>query len=444
MKKLFLVLVLMLTSQIFSSPVYNWAVIPSGTTENLKRIKFVNVTEMYGLYTVGDAGVILKSYGYPNYIFSRLTSPISTNLVDIITDTYSNQNPGIYILSIDGKVLRSTDGQNFNIFINIIENGVDFSKIWKDDKIYVVGNSSTDWHRTTYLYSFDLSGALLSRVVVPGVFTNSIFKVSGKTIIAGFLQQDPGPSFSRNGFFMDANDTTQYSYGNNYYRVSGVSTIGGQVYAMLYRWTPIGTDGSIHRLDYLDINGMFGSNYTKDLYYHGGIPVPQNLGIAQAWNAATLDEGNFFGVGGTSILRGSQISLDYSEIEKSELQVLNDITVDYSPMLAVGNSGVILKTGEFITGVQNNNSINKYELNQNYPNPFNPVTKIKYQIAKTSDVSLKIYDISGREVQTLVNDNVSAGTHEAIFDGTKLSSGTYFYRIQTGEFTETKKMMLIK
>jgi hypothetical protein len=83
-------------------------------------------------------------------------------------------------------------------------------------------------------------------------------------------------------------------------------------------------------------------------------------------------------------------------------------------------------------------------LSQNYPNPFNPVTKINFAIPKTGFVTLKIYDILGREMRTLVNESVKAGNYSVEFNATTLSSGVYFYRLISDNFTDTKKMMLIK
>ena len=86
----------------------------------------------------------------------------------------------------------------------------------------------------------------------------------------------------------------------------------------------------------------------------------------------------------------------------------------------------------------------KYELAQNYPNPFNPVTKISYSLPQDSFVRLIIYNETGQEVQTLISKNISAGKHEIIWDASKYSSGIYFYALQTNEFYQTKKMLLIK
>ncbi len=84
------------------------------------------------------------------------------------------------------------------------------------------------------------------------------------------------------------------------------------------------------------------------------------------------------------------------------------------------------------------------ELSQNYPNPFNPSTVIAYQLPVSSQVSLKIYDMLGREVQTLVNETQAAGRYAVRFNATNLSSGTYFYKLQANGLVQTKKLTLLK
>jgi hypothetical protein len=87
---------------------------------------------------------------------------------------------------------------------------------------------------------------------------------------------------------------------------------------------------------------------------------------------------------------------------------------------------------------------NEYELSQNYPNPFNPSTQIKYAIPQNGFVSLKVFDLLGREVCSLVNEYKEAGYYNTIFNGSNLSSGMYFYKLTCGNYTEVKKMILIK
>ena len=97
------------------------------------------------------------------------------------------------------------------------------------------------------------------------------------------------------------------------------------------------------------------------------------------------------------------------------------------------------------TDVSDNRGIvESYALFQNYPNPFNPSTNIKYNLLNSGKVSLKIYDMLGREVATLVNQFESAGLHSVNFNASKLSSGVYFYVLRTANFTSTKKLVLIK
>ena len=97
------------------------------------------------------------------------------------------------------------------------------------------------------------------------------------------------------------------------------------------------------------------------------------------------------------------------------------------------------------TGIGNNgNMVSDYQLSQNYPNPFNPTTNIHFSIPKDGNVSLKFYDVLGNGVSTYYDGFLNAGTYNAEFDGSKLSSGVYFYKLTAGDFTATKKMILIK
>jgi hypothetical protein len=96
------------------------------------------------------------------------------------------------------------------------------------------------------------------------------------------------------------------------------------------------------------------------------------------------------------------------------------------------------------TGLTENQGPLSFSLAQNWPNPFNPSTTISYQLPSSSGVRLVVYDLVGREVATLVNDVVPAGTHTVKFDGSNLASGTYVYRIEAGSFVATRKLMLVK
>ena len=115
---------------------------------------------------------------------------------------------------------------------------------------------------------------------------------------------------------------------------------------------------------------------------------------------------------------------------------------------AVGDSGTILKTttGGVLTNFTNTSSEipDKYFLSQNYPNPFNPVTNLEFGISELEFVSLKIFDVLGNEVSTLVNENKPAGRYEVTFNGADFPSGVYFVRMESGDFMDVKRMVLIK
>lgn len=109
------------------------------------------------------------------------------------------------------------------------------------------------------------------------------------------------------------------------------------------------------------------------------------------------------------------------------------------------NDGIILLRKNKLTGIESESNLpTKFILYQNYPNPFNPSTKIKYSIPNSAKVLIKVYDVLGKEVTTLMNEFQNTGTHEIEFDVSKLSSGLYFYRIISGIYSETRKMILLR
>ena len=123
-------------------------------------------------------------------------------------------------------------------------------------------------------------------------------------------------------------------------------------------------------------------------------------------------------------------------------QLGTDNTTDYdSPIhvLGVGGTGDLSHVEKRFSPVPG-----KFSLGQNYPNPFNPTTVISYQLSAVSNVTLKVYDVLGREVATLVNERENAGNYSVAFDGSRLASGVYFYRLSARSFVSVKKLVLVK
>jgi hypothetical protein len=127
--------------------------------------------------------------------------------------------------------------------------------------------------------------------------------------------------------------------------------------------------------------------------------------------------------------------------------VVNALIIFDTNLYAGTNDGVWRRPlSDLITGVadQSNEIPSGFVLEQNYPNPFNPSTTIKYSTPFSEFITVKVYDVLGREVATLINEEKSAGSYEVNFNASQLSSGIYFYKLTTGNFVETKKMILMK
>ena len=110
------------------------------------------------------------------------------------------------------------------------------------------------------------------------------------------------------------------------------------------------------------------------------------------------------------------------------------------------SGGTIYRYTGILSEVNNNNTSVpvSYKLEQNFPNPFNPTTTINYSIPKTSFVTLKVYNVLGNEVMSVVNEQQTANNYTYTLDFSKLSSGAYYYTLRAGDYSATKKLMLVK
>jgi hypothetical protein len=207
-------------------------------------------------------------------------------------------------------------------------------------------------------------------------------------------------------------------------------------------------------------NSQWGSDFviTNTIYFNG---VPFNTTTANHTETVMVDAWGNMTMPGGAVLQALRLRRDdrytspsppfyvrtisYSILTKSGATVEVVATDTTAP-----NSGIIQTDGVTwsstgAVGVENDDQIpTQYSLGQNYPNPFNPSTTIKFQVPNSSFVNLKVYDVLGNEVATLVNEEKSAGSYEVNFDASQLSSGIYFYKLQAGTFLETKKMILIR
>jgi hypothetical protein len=159
---------------------------------------------------------------------------------------------------------------------------------------------------------------------------------------------------------------------------------------------------------------------------------------------------DFWYVRGTGIYRSTDLGVSWTSVH-TQTAAQNDINLVADPNgcmvgWSAGTTGTTSKMTGSPVGINDPTSEipSAYSLMQNYPNPFNPTTNITFALPKAGNVELKIYDITGKEVASLVNTYVNSGIHSISFDASALSSGVYIYKINTGSFTDSKKMVLIK
>jgi ligand-binding sensor domain-containing protein len=191
-----------------------------------------------------------------------------------------------------------------------------------------------------------------------------------------------------------------------------------------------------------------GSTWT--VYDESNSNIPLNLGVTSidtdAYNSVWMGTvfgglADFNGIDYWTVYNEFNSNLPNNDVNAVLIDANNNKWIGTGNGLAVFNEG-----GVVITHIDNKNSAlpEDFSLEQNYPNPFNPITKIKYSIPSQTFVTIKIYDLLGKELESLVNEEKPAGSYELNFNAENLSSGVYFYRLITNKFIETKKLILLK
>lgn len=201
-----------------------------------------------------------------------------------------------------------------------------------------------------------------------------------------------------------------------------------------------------------------GRSFRVDDIPNGGIARCENCHVSPSGggsrNSFGMQVGNgFLDVSGHVVWDASLASLDSDGDGFTNGEELQDPDGTWTSGTA-GDPNLVTNPGDpssfpNATSVQFYSGLpREYQLMQNYPNPFNPSTAISINLPENANVKLKIYDVTGQEVASLVNEFLSAGNYEFNFDGSSLNSGTYFYRMEANgllkDFSEVKKMVLIK
>jgi hypothetical protein len=195
------------------------------------------------------------------------------------------------------------------------------------------------------------------------------------------------------------------------------------------------TTWSVTLKDTVGLNTPF--NYTitpRDKYYNINSTV-LNFGYVSS------NQGTNFDAGSNPMIFTGPVTYNASQSVATNNLII--YVSDGTSTLLGQSKAIVAKAG--VTGVEQNNSLpTAYSLLQNYPNPFNPSTTIEFGLPNASNVTLKVYNMLGEEVASVVNQTMTAGYHTVVFDASKLASGMYIYRIVAGNFIQVKKMTMLK
>ena len=254
-----------------------------------------------------------------------------------------------------------------------------------------------------------------------GLNTNATsFLIDGSNVFFGTFNQ---------GIYRSTDNGMNWAQANN-----GLSNLNVRCFTFTSNFIIAGTSGS----------GIFLSTNNGDTW---GRVADAGLTDLNIWTILCIDNSIFAGTSsGVFLSTNEGINWNKANTGLKHVSIFS-LTVNNGYLYAgTGGSAVWRRPlSEMITDVEDVNQVpNHFALEQNYPNPFNPSTKISWQAPVGSWQTLKVYDVLGNEVSTLVNEYKPAGDYEIEFSATNLPSGVYFYRLEAGTISETKKLILLK
>ena len=272
--------------------------------------------------------------------------------------------------------------------------------------------------------------------------------------IKGIVKLDDGNNFYGHLTVTDTMQSIPYGGGAHTYKLYVYGNL--ENYGLIRNEPIQGENFALYVMGDIINKGNFTNYRTYQLYYPNHLTnkvICHNTGTSNwLFNGATITENgsNAFTIssgGGVQTIVPDQsydLTIQFTPVvgDTTALLTINCTELGtLSPVYLIGsNFETTVDVEEFKVKQLPDNFI----LYQNYPNPFNPSTRIKYELSSTSQVKLKVYDLLGNEIATLIDDYKPAGTYEVEFNGNGLTSGVYFYKLTAGYYIETKKMILMK
>jgi hypothetical protein len=399
----------------------------------------------------GFLGLYISSNSGQNWTQCALKSLDVFSLTVQNSTVYAGSVRGIYSTSNNGQTWLPPSLPNYT-FWSMAANAVNIFAGTRSEGLYVSSDHGQNW-----VHALGMSDCIAS------------LAVDGSNIFAGTgIQYDEYIYHSTNNGLNWSQTSTGsiWSIAINGNNIIAGSRFGNALFSTNngLTWTPTSMVGSIYLIGALIFKGskiFAGAAYGDLPSETNGVFVTTNNGLN--WSLTSLNNTGVYSfvLSGNAIIAGTDTGIYLSTNDGLTWIQKNEGMGNFAVTSLVINSGYIYAATigssvwyrplSELVGIEPNmkNIPDKFTLSQNYPNPFNPTTKIKFDIpavgtGRDLSVQLRIYDILGREVSTLVNEQLKPGTYEVEWDGSNYPSGVYFYKLITDSFSEAKRMVLIK
>ncbi|MBN8545351.1 MAG: choice-of-anchor A family protein [Ignavibacteria bacterium] len=383
---------------------------PSGLTDMV----WVSTWDNSGNILAGTwGGKILKSTDN-GVTWERINPTMNVGYlwdIDVVGSTiYASTELGVFKSTDNGATWNITGMVNKDVRSLTIKNSVLYAGTWGEG-VFKSTNGGTTWSQTN---------AGLQSTAVTAMLTASNGTIYAGTFNGGLYKSDDnGASWSKT--------TLNYQF-----IWSLGQSANGRIYAGTY-------GGGVYRSIDNGTTWYAINNNLTATHIYSIVTDPQNHVFVSGWGAgvftlntgsmdAMTDDWNYMGMGGLEV---SSIIINPTSGSLLAFTSAGGLYINNSPTTSIGTEKEILNPEVF-------------SLSQNYPNPFNPSTTIGFNLPEASEVTLKVYDVTGREVALIAEGSFAKGSHKVSFDARSLTSGIYFYRIQAGSFVETKRAVLLK
>lgn len=406
-----------------------WFSIPSPTTKKLIRCHFIDT--LYG-WACGDSGIVIHT---SNSGFSWVTQ--NTGITDPIDDIFFTSRFNGWAVANDflfygTKILRTTNGGNIWTYSRFPDTTVVFNAVHFIDSLtgFLTGFTGRIFKTTNG--GINWTESYVDSLYCPFIYLFPKWRINFLTSQTGYIA---GGQIDIQGIVWQTTNggnhwftycvTPEPLYAVKPINASKViagggdfeyGTITAQTYTAGFPW-------------FYDTTTCFGVG--RDLAFR----TPSELWIPCSYSmkwAVNLDSGS---------LESDWLCIDTPD--SISVYAAQFVTATFG--FGFGDFGKIVKYNSAVIPVSENNShIPKFSLRQNYPNPFNPYTYITYQLPEKTTVKIRIYDLSGREIRYIFENEKNSGEHKLLFDGSGLASGVYFYTVEAGKYRDSKKMVILK